>query len=197
MFIDEASTECAGEGLRTGDGPCPVGRCAEARCGKPADDAAVDVVEFETSDRWPRSAVPWRWLAVVVVEVPLPAHRFGPVDALLHQHAEAAPLPAVEVLHGEPLASVGPTCEVGRVAQEQVVAHQFDTQSLEGDAAVPAQRLHRDHTDGIEVAAVLTQPLSERGRPPMVDVEALEPQRFGEVPHRRQHEVQPLAVPPP
>jgi hypothetical protein len=45
-------------------------------------------------DRRPRSGVARRWLAIVVVEIPTSAHRFGSVHSGIEQDVESQPLPA-------------------------------------------------------------------------------------------------------
>ena len=185
------------ECLRSCDGPRPIGVGAERGGRQAIENVAVDVVELEPLDRRPGAAIARGRFAVVMIEVPLSADGLGAAGADVHQHAESEPLPPIEVLHREPLAPCRPAREVVVVTQEQVVAHQLDAEPLEFDACIPTGRFHREHASGAELVDVISQTLSERARPAVVDLESFDSQFRGEVRHRRQHEVQPLSMPAP
>ncbi len=154
------------------------------------------VVQIEPGDHRPRTTV-LRWtLTVVVVEVPRAADRLRPVGPVLHQHVEAPSLPPVEVLHLERVPFGRPLGEVVVVTRELIVADDVDAETFEQQPAVPAHRLHRHDVGDVELVAVGPEPVGQRRRRAMVDLEAVAAEFVGEVGHRRQHEVQPLAVPP-
>ena len=192
--VDELTQ--SGQRLGAGDRPGAVGICAERGRGKSFDHRAVDVVELEQGDRRPGSTVArWRF-TVVVVEVPPTADRLGAVGAIVDEHAEAQSLPSVEVLHRQPLAVGRPAREVLVVAEEMVIAHQLDAEGLHRRSRIPARRLHGDHRADTELIEVVAQPLVQCGGSAMVDVEPFGTQLGGEVGHGRQHEVEPLTMPP-
>ena len=80
------------------------------------DHLSVDCIEAAADGRGPGSSIPGRWLSVVDVEIPGSAYRLITV----HQVAEPAALPSVEVLHDQPFSPIRPGGKIRVVAQELV-----------------------------------------------------------------------------
>ncbi len=180
----------AAQGLGPGGRPGAVGRSTPAGVGEVGQDGPVHVVERGAEDLGPGPPVGGGSLAVLVVEVPLPAGGLVTV----HQEAEAPALPAVEVLHLDgPVA--GPGGELLGVAEELVRADQLDVEALQQGPAVPGGGLHGPDLLGPVLGHMVPEAGGQRRGPPVVDGEALVDQFGGEPAHGGDDEVGPLDVP--
>ncbi len=158
------------------------------------DHLPVEVVELGGLRVGPRVGVALRRrLAVLVVEVPATADGFAVV---VDQVAEPGPLPAIEVRHLERLAPVGPCRELVVVAEELVGAHDRDIEVAQQLETVPARRFGCSDLLGVVLRDVLAKPLAQGIAVAVVDVEARVGQFDHEPPHRRDHEMGALAMPP-
>ena len=83
------------------------------------------------------------------------------------------------------------------MTEELVTGHHLDAESFQQPAGVPARGLHGNHGVDIELLDVVAQPLLQGVGPAVVDLETLGSQLRGEVGHRGQDEMEPLAMPPP
>ena len=136
----------------------------------------------------PRVALPARRrLAVLVVEVPLPADRL----AALHQHVEPAALGAVEVLHPEGLAVARPLRELRARERERRRRQDLGDQPL---LLQPLDERERGVRGGLVDDDRPPDPLQRLAVGVGAQVGRAVAQLGGEVAHAREHQVQLLAV---
>ena len=107
---------------------------ALSQCLELGDHSGGDRIGFKPQRGWPLKSFR-RWLAVVLIEIPLTALGLIPI----HQHVEAlAPLP-IEKLHAELLFAAGPTAEFLCGPEELVVVNPLE---LTGPVAVLRQAIN-------------------------------------------------------
>ena len=151
----------------------------------------VERTERIRRSRRPVTTVLRRRLAVLGVEVPPVPHRVVTV----HQVAEPATLPPVEVLHPEGLAGVGPRREGVGGAQELLVRRHLHALGAKHHLAVEGHRRHGHDARGGEVPPVGFEAGGQRRGATMVHLEPCVGQFLRESTHRGQHEVETLSVP--
>ena len=153
----------------------------------------VDVVEGIAHRLGPVVATVFGW-PFPVLGVVVPASGDGLIA--IHQVAQSAPLPAVEVFQFQLFATFAPAGQIGGGGEELVVGDHVDAKSLELFATIPGGRLHGGDPGGSELSPMIGHTLSHGRRHPMIDLEPFGP-KFGRQPSQPgEHQMGALHMPP-